>query len=498
MNAYGQEEARLQDGAAGSRGASAGAAAVVMPGAPAEHTAGKGRSSVRLDRRSGENKERAPERKYRTRWGAWTVIAAGWIGSLGAVAIRGGAAEWFLAALLGCIIAVSGLAPLIAAAGLTSMRVMPQEETNDGGQLEVRYTIRRPFPVPLVWIALQDETRNLTAASAPAIPFGAVWAAALRKELGVTYKLRHLRRGDHICGRVTVTVGDWLGLTAIRKSLDSQAGFIVLPGLPGTGALETNERGAGAEPVSSNLSQAGPAADLRGEAGREEIAAAVRAAGIGPESRPYREGDSLRHLDWRTAAKGRGLHTKLHAPELPYPTFVAVDSSAAAYGKDDRLFDACAGWAAHAILQAAALGGPVTLLTGDEMTGMPDGIRESMQGRTSGLLRKLAVLQASGKGSLAGSLMKSGYALARGGTVLVFTADWRGGRNWGELAGYAAERGCRLELFVVTRSSVPTFAMSEQRKWLESGGVKVTWLHVPVGMGDAPYAEEGGDAHGYA
>ncbi|MCA0758643.1 DUF58 domain-containing protein [Paenibacillus sp. N4] len=492
MSVYGQEETRLQDVAAESQGA----AAAVMPGARAEGLTGKGRSGVQVKPRSGEDKERESERKYRTRWAAWTVIIAGWICSLGAVVVRGGAVEWFLAALLAGIIAVSGLAPLIAAAGLTATRVMPQEDTNDGERLEIRYTIRRPFAVPLVWIALQDETRNLTAASAPVIPFRAVWAAALRKEIGVTYKLHHLRRGDHICGPTTVTVGDWLGLTAIRKSIDSQAGFIVLPGLRGTAAPEAIEHGAGVEPVSS--SQAGPAADLRGEAGREEIASAVRAAGIGPESRPYREGDSLRHLDWRTAAKGRGLHTKLHTPELPYPAFIAVDSSAAAYGQDDRLFDACAGWAAHAVLQAASLGGRVTLLTGDEMTGMPDGIRESMRERTSDLLRKLAVLQADGKGSLAGSLMKSGYALARGGTVLVFTADWRGGRNWGELAGYAAERGCRLELFIVVRSTVPTFAMSEQRKWLEAGGVKVTWLHVPAGMGDAPYAEEGGDAHAYA
>lgn len=45
----------------------------------------------------------------------------------------------------------------------------------------------------------------------------------------------------------------------------------------------------------------------------------------------------------------------------------------------------------------------------------------------------------------------------------------------------------------MTRSTVPTFAMREQQKWLESGGVKVTWLPVPASMNILPYAEEGGE-----
>ncbi|MNF15412.1 hypothetical protein D3C80_2180180 [compost metagenome] len=55
-----------------------------------------------------------------------------------------------------------------------------------------------------------------------------------------------------------------------------------------------------------------------------------------------------------------------------------------------------------------------------------------------------------------------------------------------------------MELFVVSRLSQPTFAMREQQRWLESGGIKVTWLHAPEMMYEPPHAESGGGAYEYA
>ncbi|MOA70605.1 hypothetical protein D3C78_1996040 [compost metagenome] len=55
-----------------------------------------------------------------------------------------------------------------------------------------------------------------------------------------------------------------------------------------------------------------------------------------------------------------------------------------------------------------------------------------------------------------------------------------------------------MELFVVSRLSQLTFAMREQQRWLESGGIKVTWLHAPEMMYDPPRAESGGGAYEYA
>ncbi|CAM4298854.1 DUF58 domain-containing protein [Paenibacillus alkaliterrae] len=435
---------------------------------------------------------------YRTRWIAWTVIAAGWICSIAATVLRGGAVEWFLAAVLSGIIITSGLAPVIAAAGLTAVRSLTRQETGEGGQVEVQLTLKRSYCVPLVWVALRDETVNESSIAKRGISFRTVFGSLLRKESTIRYTLRKLYRGRHPYSHVSVTVGDWLGLTAIHKRIESRAEFVVLPGLPQTGDIGLGDRRGDADAGSPESRLAGAAPDARGAAGREEIIAAVRAAGIGPDSRPYREGDSLRHLDWRSAAKGRGLYTRIHSLEQPNITFIAIDSAVSAYDLDDRLFDACVGWAALAVKQAAALGSAVTLLTAEGMTVTEQSACGEMRGGTSAMLRRMALLRADGKGSMAGSLVKDGYTLTRGGTILVFTADWRGGRNWGELAGYAAEQGCRQELFIVTRNSVPSFAMREQQKWLEAGGVKVTWLYVPPGMSELPYAEEGGDAHEYA
>lgn len=435
---------------------------------------------------------------YRTRWLAWAIIGAGWIGCAAAILLRGGAVEWFMAAVLTMVMAVSGLAPALAAAGFSAARVLSQELTREGGQLVISLTLKRSLLIPIVWIAVHDETMNESSAANRKISIRTVFTPALRKETTYRYTLHKLRRGRHPFEHVTVTVGDWLGLTAIRKRVECKSEFIVLPGIPQPENGTKTERAGGAAIYAVPSPLTGEALDRRGEAGREEIEAAVRAAGMGPHSRPYREGDSLRHLDWRSAAKGRGLHTKVYTPEQPVQTFIAVDTLASAYDKDDRLFDACVGWAALAVTKAAWLGSGVTLLLGQGGQAIQLPADDRTEDGISGMLHAMALLRAEGKGSLAGSFVRGSKMLTRGCTILVFSADWRGGRSWGELAGYAAEHGCRLELFIVTRSNIPSFAMREQQKWLESGGVKLTWLHVPAGMAALPYAEEGGEAHEFA
>ena len=465
-----------------------------------EWQAGSGQRTAAEQRKKEEQavlKQEELAGEYRTRWLAWGIIGLGWAGSIAAVVLRGGAVEWFMTAVLSMIIVMSGLAPVIGAAGLSAVRALPRDETREGGRLEVRLSLRRSYLVPFVWMAVHEQTMNESSTSNHEISARAVFTPLLRKETTFLYTLHNLRRGRHPFEHVSVTVGDWLGLTAIHKRIETKAEFVVLPGLPQTDILFKSDRSIGAAYAAPSL-LSGKASDPRAEAGREEIEAAVRAAGIGPDSRPYREGDSLRHLDWRSAAKGRGLQTKIHAQEQPVRTVIAVDTLASAYDGDDRLFDACVGWAALAVSQAASFGTAITLLLGQGQAALPPSMEGDAQSSLPGMLHAMALLRADGRGSLAGSLVKAPNTLTCGGTILVFTADWRGGRNWGELAGYAAEQGNRLELFIVTRAGRPTFAMREQQKWLESGGVKLTWLHVPAGMDAPPYAEEGGAAHEFA
>ncbi|WP_339206903.1 DUF58 domain-containing protein [Paenibacillus sp. FSL K6-3182] len=432
---------------------------------------------------------------YRTRWIAWCIITAGWASSLAAVMMRGGAVEWFMLSVFSMIIIISGLAPIMAAKGLTAMRMMSQEMTREGGKLEISLRIKRSLLIPIVWIAISDETSNESSSENTKISVRTVLMPMFRQEMTYRYTLHNLRRGRYPFEPISITVGDWLGLSAIHKRLYTAGEFVVLPGLPYADQVHKAERARGTALYAVQSSTADPSTDHLGDAGREEINAAVSAAGLGPDSRPYREGDSLRHLDWRSAAKGRGLQTKIHPLERPAKTVIAVDTLASAYGQDDRLFDACVGWASLALAQSASLGHAVTLLLGQGTPVMQSSVDGGTQSDLSEMLHAMALLRADGKGSLAGRLAEESNLQARGSTILVFTADWRGGRSWGELAGFAGEQGCRLELFIIARSNVPTFAMREQQKWLESGGVKVTWLHVPSSMNALPYAEEGGDIH---
>ncbi|WP_138755847.1 DUF58 domain-containing protein [Paenibacillus sinopodophylli] len=432
---------------------------------------------------------------YRTRWLAWSLITVGWVGSVIAALLRGGAVEWFMAAVLSMVAIISGLAPLLAAVGLSATRIAAKEQIREGEELEILFTLKRSFVVPLVWVAIHEQMRNESSLTNWKLGIRAVLTSMFHKEMSYRYSLHKLRRGKHAFEYVEVTVGDWLGLTAIRKQLVCRSSFLVLPGLPhgvGTNSLDHLE-GTGLYAVPAKMM--GEAQDHRGEAGLEEIEAAVHAAGLGPDSRPFRQGDSLRHLDWRSAARGRGLQTKTHAMEQNVQICIAVDTLASGYDDDDLLFDACVGWAALAVSKAVLLGNGVTLLLGQGDHAMPSMHTGGSRTDLTVMQQAMAMLRAEGKGSLARSLHQGTTMLVRGSTILVFTADWRGGRNWGELAGFAAEKGCKLELFIVTRNNVPTFAMREQHKWLDSGGVKLTWLPVLAGMAAEPYAEEGGHIH---
>lgn len=450
---------------------------------------------------------------YRTRWAAWSFIIAGIGCSLWAVLLRGGAVEWFLLAVLCGILLISGAAPALAAAGIAIARSLPEYKLLDGGNAEVRVTLRRALPVPFTWLALQDEAVNESAIHGGATSFRTVLVPMSRSEMAVTYTLRQLGRGLYRFSPLSITVGDWLGLTAIHLRPSVQGEFIVLPAVAPTEESQDAMPGPG-KPVAGSKRHS-QAADIEGAAGVRDQPAAVMLPGLGPDTRPYREGDSLRHLDFRAAARGRGLHTKTHAPEQAAETVIVIDNRASAYGEDDRLFDACVGWASYTAQRAADDGSAATLVAGDWSYTLPASHESEYRLRLSELQRQLALLRADGHARQLGGVRQSDLlqdnaderldstvrncaAECRGGALRIFTGDWQSGQRWSELAAYASETGCPMELLVVSRNAVPSFAMREQQKALKRSKLKVTWLYVAPGKNKLPYAVEGVDAHAYA
>ena len=503
---------------------------------------------------------------YRTRWMVWLLLIAGWLGGATAIVSRGGAVEWFMTAVITIIALISGLAPYMATKGIEAVRIVSRTQVESGGEAEVSLVVKRAYTVPFVWLAVQDLAVNQTSMADRHVRFRVVQLAPWLQESNVTYTLKELERGKHQFAEVTITAGDWLGLTAVHRRLKVESELIVLPSAPVRGGISLEDGGADLHMEEPPLS-----ADDRNELVAAELKTSMGREGIGPESRPFREGDSLRHVDWRSAARGSDWMTKLHSHERPIQKLIVLDTAADSYERKDRLFDAAASWVSLALEEAVLAGNEAVLLTGQQhkapfasASGQTSGHAggASVSGQTSGHAGGAGVsgqtsghaggAGASGQTSghaggagvsgqdrvdmLYGSGERSSYYAAiegartrlyelqlhlaqlrasddcrlrdevkellksgiRESTLYVFTGDWRSGAVWCELAALAAEHSCRLQLFIVTGSSVPSFAMRETQKWLESCGMKLSWLHEPERASRQPFAEEGGAFYAYA
>jgi uncharacterized protein (DUF58 family) len=483
-------------------------------------------------------------RHYRTRWGALAFIAAGLLLSAAAIIIRGGAAEWFMAVLLGTIMLSSYIVPLIALQGVAVERSLSAVELAGGGRMEVRLSFRRRWAIPLVWLMLRDEFVNEKSIYAPSASFQWVMLPAFKRSWLAGYRLETMRRGRYQASEVVVTAGDWLGLAAFSKKLSCPASFLVFPVLPTQEAgnhFNVNSR--------SGMSvQKTPVLAGRGAKAKDDgSSVAGQAEGSGSDTRPYREGDSLRYVDWRGAARGRGWHTRLDAVANRPVVVIAVDTAAAVTdAEEEQLFEAAVGWAALAVNQAQEDGCEVKLLaaTAAGSAGSP-AIRDLTSESSRSMLRELACLRTTGAGAAAGkakgtviakliamtkaiaagkptgarkeeaersnagageskgatemgNVKESGLgqwaSVMRGGEMSVFTTDWRAGDRWERLAGQVSRRGIRLQLYIATRVPTLGFAMREQQKRLETAGVKVKWLNAPKEPGETARAADGGNA----
>ncbi|NIK69597.1 DUF58 domain-containing protein [Paenibacillus sp. BK720] len=465
-------------------------------------SAGHNKNPVGADKRGTETQVDEPAQSarppvYRTRWGAWLLIAAGWLLSLAGMLARGGAVETFMLIVLSLLPLLSIFMPLLSTFGLAVSRVITEPKIKDGEEAVIRLTLKRSFFVPFAWIAVQDEMTNTSAAKKTRLDYRYLVAPILRKEVEICYSVLAVRRGEHRFGEVTVTVGDWLGLTAFHKKLDCPGTLAVVPALPEQGRRRTEQlHGAVAEQVSGDssaafISDSGELSDITADR-------LLQQAGIGPDSRPYRDGDSIRHMNWRAAAKGRGMFTKQHLLEQPAEIIMVADTNGAAFNHDERLFDASLAWLARGIEIAAADGCDVRLLAGTVGTG---GTKEKRKRggqaaqQASQLLERLAKLKLTKAAVSLDSLRAELGGLKPGGVIHVYTADWKSGQSWVQLAAYAADQKCRIRLHVVTKQAVLTFAMREQQRLLEQAGLSVNWLAYPDKMNRPTHTAEGGVRH---
>jgi uncharacterized protein (DUF58 family) len=223
------------------------------------------------------------------------------------------------------------------------------------------------------------------AATEPRFPVGSSPAT-------VEYRLRPGLRGAHRVGPLVARGTDPLGLAGFTRAVPGAERLLVLPrvvalrGLPPTLGSRDGAHGAGAAGAGH---------------GRADVLV-----------RPYRSGDELRRVHWRSTARHDELMVRLEERPWRGGVTVLLDRRAAAHrghGGDASL-EWAVSFAASAYLHLRELGEPATLVTEDGAAPEPAG--------PEGVLDALAVLRPSARTGLAGPpLPAAGDVLAVLGAV---------------------------------------------------------------------------------
>jgi|GEM_PF-1227414 len=451
---------------------------------------------------------------YRTRRWLWALLAAGWMFTLSASVLRGEMPELFAAVLLSGIIVV-GLLPMlfVRAVGIEAVRTLSAPEASAGGELQVKLTLRMRMPMPFLWVFVREECRNESGGRPRTVHYGHIGLPWQSREWTITYTIRELARGAYRYRPLEVTIGDALGLTAIKhvvpvrmaseddngsheyqkkqasKDRTDRASFLVLPDW--SGYLEYPTGGSKAKTsVESRLLDRSAGGYVRGTERARLRQRTTVADRSGIQRQPYRPGDDARHIDWRAASRGGIWVTKREAASQPPTLLLLLDTAAEAYNSSDYWFDAAAGYAAAQIQYAVSINLPFRLLDSSEQTASDGGgQRSSRLSAQREALERLARMKptltdasAAGKvkkeiSSVESVLKREG--ISEGATFMLITAEWRSGEIGELLAAYAVANGCRIEVHVLTAKRLPSAAMrARQRDW-ESAGIRVVWVLMP-------------------
>ena len=419
----------------------------------------------------------------RTRFGVWLFIAIALCAALVAVLQRGGAVEWLVLTLALSIVIISALAPLLGVLGLEVKRAVHYKMTQSGGAIEAELTIRHRFGMPLVWAAVGESITNSSTATPSGLQFRALVASLRRGEQRVAYTWKKLDRGSYHYEPLSIAVGDWLGLTAYKKQIVLEDTFIVLPAqLKDIDKLRRLSLKLASRQENSQQHEAlgqikKAQRSKNGQLKAVEAKTLQQQTGQGPQSRPYREGDSFMHLDHRALARGQGLHTKINDYEQPVVKLRILDNCYSRTVKSDpldRLFNLSIGWLLYEIEQTAiALEHQLVYLEQGAYL-LADIHSEKYEHQLAALQQSLAA--AAPKPSAA-MLDTSRLAAISAASIDVFTTNWRQGSRWLELAEQLKKQGKRLALHIVVNGAVLSYQMREQQKLWEAENISLIWLH---------------------
>ncbi|HYH32781.1 MAG TPA: DUF58 domain-containing protein [Pseudonocardia sp.] len=235
-------------------------------------------------------------------------------------------------------------------------------------------------------LGLVDTAPDAAGPQADTPPRFTVHRLSSRGTASVTYPLRPVRRGVHRVGPLTGTASDPLGLAEFERELAGPDRLVVLPRVvPLRGMPPALGAGEGT-PGAALAHQGKGASDVL--------------------IRPYRQGDELRRVHWRSSARHDELMVRLEERPWRGGMTLLLDRRDAAHrgrGAESSL-EFAVSLAASACVHLLARGEPLSLITEDGTALIPPG---TAAGRDP-LLDALAALRPSARTDLAGPELTSG------------------------------------------------------------------------------------------
>ena len=358
-----------------------------------------------------------------------------WLGITAAMLQRGSAGEWLawttLTGLIGCGLVL----PLMALGGTTASRELERELIASGDAVTVKLTVRTRLPLPVVWVSVREQLIAENRLEPVVVTQRKLVLPWLRRTWSFQYSLDALPRGVYRWQKLLLTTGDLFGVSEHRRHITVESHLWVAPRSINEGLSEPLLRAGGtAEPVDSSHRNQQP--------------------GAGVERRPYRTSDPLRHLDWRSAAKGRDWLTRLTPSEEPTPMRIFIDTEVEHSSGGQRLLDACAELALAAA-EAYPRGGVELVIESNRM-GRSTNVKSMAPIRQA-----LAELKGTIRSTLGEPLVS--HSGGEAGTLLIISGN---SSSWEPLAVQARASGVEFEIWQVTLANEqPNLRGGEYSAW---------------------------------
>jgi uncharacterized protein (DUF58 family) len=301
--------------------------------------------------------------------------------------------------------------------GVTYHRTLRQERATFGEEVGMDIELINDKVMPLTWLHVEDSMPTGLTIRGGTVTFG---RSDQRRDLHhllpmlpfqrVRRRLTVIcdQRGVHTFGPTQISSGDPIGLRQRFTSVKDQQRLLVYPKLFRLEGL----------PVTLRV----PLGDVRSPL--NHIGDPSRIAGV----REYREGDPLRHVDWRATARGSSLLVREFEPTASWRVAVFLDmrasrSSIAGVSRDVLEFTIALG--ASVLAYLVEHGVETGLYASGSVQGRPV-IRgpNNSPAALSAMLELLALASPYGPSSIAELLMMEGSRLRQGTSVIVVARDF--------------------------------------------------------------------------